>query len=245
MQVFSADGPSVLEIDTSPSSGLGEIGTVVTLKLAMSEVTTVAGGTPTLTLNDGGTATYVSGSGTDALTFSYTAAAGQNTAALEATALNLNGATIDGQRRQRRQPVADRPRSDRPANRYGAAGCHGGGGFSHERHSRAWRHDNADAQHERGGDGQHQRRHADADAQRWRCGDLHRRLGHRCADLQLHGRVRADTSSLAATAVNLNGATVTNANGSANLSLSGLTQSGPQVDGTPTLAIDGNGFSGS
>ena len=129
-EVFSADGPSVLEIDTSPSSGLGQIGTVVTLKLAMSEVTTVSGGTPTLTLNDGGTATYVGGSGTDALTFSYTVAAGQNTAALAATALNLNGATIDGQRRQCRQPVADRPHSDRPANRYHAAGCHGGGGFS-------------------------------------------------------------------------------------------------------------------
>ena len=93
--VFSAAGPSVLEIDTSPSSGVGQIGTVVTLKLAMSEVTTVSGGTPTLTLNDGGIATYVSGSGTDALTFSYTAAAGQNTAALTATAINLNGATIN------------------------------------------------------------------------------------------------------------------------------------------------------
>ena len=33
---------------------------------------TVAGGTPTLTLNDGGTATYIGGSGTNALTFSYT-----------------------------------------------------------------------------------------------------------------------------------------------------------------------------
>ena len=62
----------------------------------MSEVVTVSttGGTPTLTLNDGGTATYVSGSGTNALTFSYTVAAGQNTAALAATAVNLNGATI-------------------------------------------------------------------------------------------------------------------------------------------------------
>ena len=40
----------------------------------MSEAVTVAGGTPTLTLNDGGTATYVSGSGTNALTFSYTVA---------------------------------------------------------------------------------------------------------------------------------------------------------------------------
>ena len=54
----------------------------------------MAGGTPTLTLNDGGTATYSSGSGTSALTFSYTVAAGQNTAALTATAVNLNSATI-------------------------------------------------------------------------------------------------------------------------------------------------------
>ena len=62
----------------------------------MSEAVTVntAGGTPTLTLNDGATATYSSGSGTNALTFSYTVAAGQNTAALAATAVNLNGATI-------------------------------------------------------------------------------------------------------------------------------------------------------
>ena len=55
---------------------------------------TVAGGTPTLTLNDGGTATYTGGSGSNALTFSYTVAAGQNTAILAATAVNLNGATI-------------------------------------------------------------------------------------------------------------------------------------------------------
>ena len=38
---------------------------------------TVAGGTPTLTLNDGGTATYTGGSGTNALTFSYTVAPGR------------------------------------------------------------------------------------------------------------------------------------------------------------------------
>ena len=55
---------------------------------------TVAGGTPTLTLNDGGTATYTSGSGTNALTFSYTVGAGQNTADLAVTAVNLNAATI-------------------------------------------------------------------------------------------------------------------------------------------------------
>ena len=67
---------------------------MVTLTLAMSEAVTVAGGTPTMSLNDGGTATYTSGSGSSALTFSYTVGAGQNTAALAATTVNLNAATI-------------------------------------------------------------------------------------------------------------------------------------------------------
>ena len=42
--------------------------------LTMSEVVTVntTGGSPILSLNDGGTATYIGGSGTNALTFSYT-----------------------------------------------------------------------------------------------------------------------------------------------------------------------------
>ena len=50
------------------TSGAGDLdaGKTVTLTLDMSEVVTVntSGGTPTLTLNDGGTATYASGSGT-------------------------------------------------------------------------------------------------------------------------------------------------------------------------------------
>ena len=69
-------------------------GSVVTLTVNLSEAVTVAGGTPTLTLNDGGTATYTGGSGSSALTFSYTVVAGQNTAALAATAVNLNAATV-------------------------------------------------------------------------------------------------------------------------------------------------------
>jgi hypothetical protein len=47
-----------------------------------------------LRLNDGGTASYTSGSGTSTLTFTYTVAAGQNTADLAVNALALNGATI-------------------------------------------------------------------------------------------------------------------------------------------------------
>ena len=45
-------------------------------------------------MNDGGVASYKSGSGTDVLTFSYTVAAGQNTASLSASAISLNGASI-------------------------------------------------------------------------------------------------------------------------------------------------------
>src|SRR5262245_1722606 len=77
-------------------SGNGDLnaGHVVTLTVNMSEVVTVAGGMPTLLLNNGGTASYSGGSGTSALTFSYTVAAGQDTADLAVTAFNLNGATV-------------------------------------------------------------------------------------------------------------------------------------------------------
>ena len=67
--------------------------------------------------------------------------------------------------------------------------------------------------------------------------------GSERADLHLHGSRPGRPPPACGNRVNLNGATITNANGNANLSLSGLTQTGPQVDGTPTLAIDGNDFS--
>ena len=53
-------------------------------------------GTPTLTLNDGGTASYVSGSGTSKLTFSSTIGAGQNAAQLTTSLSTLSGGTLDG-----------------------------------------------------------------------------------------------------------------------------------------------------
>ena len=86
--------PTISSLVKSPSSGDLDAGKTVTLTMNLTEAVTVAGGTPTLTLNDGGTATYSGGSGTSALTFSYTVGAGQNTAALTATAVNLNSATI-------------------------------------------------------------------------------------------------------------------------------------------------------
>ena len=86
--------PLVVSVSESPSTGDLHAGNTVTLTLGLNDVVTVAGGIPTLTLNDGGTATYTGGSGTNALMFSYTVAGGQNTVGLAASAVNLNGATI-------------------------------------------------------------------------------------------------------------------------------------------------------
>jgi hypothetical protein len=86
--------PTVTSLIASPAKGELNAGKTVALTLAFSEAVTVAG-RPTLRLNDGGTATYVSGSGTKALTFNYTVTAGQSIAALAATGVNLaSGATI-------------------------------------------------------------------------------------------------------------------------------------------------------
>ena len=91
--------PTVASVTASGSgiiNGSGDLnaGHVVTLTLTMSEAVTVAGGTPTLTLNDGGTATYTGETAGNALAFSYTVMTGQNTPDLTASGLNLNGATI-------------------------------------------------------------------------------------------------------------------------------------------------------
>ncbi|HEY0804173.1 MAG TPA: hypothetical protein VGD84_03880, partial [Pseudonocardiaceae bacterium] len=87
---------SVVTSGTGITAGAGDLaaGSVVTLTLNLGEAVTVAGGVPTLTLNDGGTATYTGGSGSSVLTFSYTVGAGQNTADLTVTAINLNSATV-------------------------------------------------------------------------------------------------------------------------------------------------------
>ena len=64
--------PTVTQTTASPSTGVEYPGDTVTVTLNLSEAVTVTGA-PTLTLNDGGTATYTSGiPGSNALTFSYT-----------------------------------------------------------------------------------------------------------------------------------------------------------------------------
>jgi hypothetical protein len=86
--------PTVTSVVASPGTGAFAAGKVVTLRLNLNEAVIVTG-SPVLKLNDGGTATYLSGSGTSALTFSYTVLAGQNTAALATSGITLpTGAAI-------------------------------------------------------------------------------------------------------------------------------------------------------
>ena len=177
----------------SPSSGDLDAGKTVTLTLNMSEAVTVnTGGTPTLTLNDGGTATYTGGSGTSALTFSYTVAAGQNTAALAATAVNLNGATIaDGAGNAANLSLTGLtqtgPQIDTTTPTITRLRNHPRAATSMPARL------SPDAQHERSGDGQHHRRHTDAEPQRRRHRHLCQRLGHQRADLQLYGGAGQNT----------------------------------------------------
>ena len=102
---YSVDSsaPTVTSVAISSATGIQnstlKAGDVVSVTVTMSEATTVTG-TPTLALNIGTTpvnATYVSGSGTTALVFSYTILAGQTDAngiSVDLNSLTLNGGTI-------------------------------------------------------------------------------------------------------------------------------------------------------
>src|SRR5439155_650791 len=96
--------PTVTSVASSgpgiDGSGNGDLnaGHVVTLTVNLSEAVTVAGGTPTLSLNNGGTASYTGGSGTAALSFSYTVGAGQDSGYFAGTSFNLNGASFPTRR---------------------------------------------------------------------------------------------------------------------------------------------------
>ena len=91
---IAGSAPTVTAIAEQPSTGELAAGKTVIVTLDFSEAVTVSG-TPTLTLNDKGTATYTGGTGSSALAFSYTVAASDaSVASLAATTVNLNGGAI-------------------------------------------------------------------------------------------------------------------------------------------------------
>ncbi len=87
---------SVVATGSGISGGSGNLkaGKVVTITVNTSERVISYGGTPSLSLNSGGIATYASGGGTNSLVFTYTVVAGENADDLRITGLNANGATI-------------------------------------------------------------------------------------------------------------------------------------------------------
>ena len=94
LSTVDTTAPTVLSVTYGGNDGTLKVGETVTLVVKFSEVVTVVGGSPSLALSSGGTASYSSGTGTDTLTFTYTAASGQNSADLAISSVSLNGATI-------------------------------------------------------------------------------------------------------------------------------------------------------
>jgi hypothetical protein len=92
--VIDTNAPTLSTITASGNGITNGSGTLksgtVRLSLAFNEAVNVSG-TPSLTLNNGGTAKYVSGSGTKTLVFDYQIAAGQNTSDLAVSTFNLSG----------------------------------------------------------------------------------------------------------------------------------------------------------
>jgi hypothetical protein len=97
-QIGDARVATTTLVSTTHANGTFGTGEIIDITVQYSDVVTVAGGVPSIALNSGGNAFYISGSGTDTLTFRYVVLAGENSAGLDYTstgALSLNGATIE------------------------------------------------------------------------------------------------------------------------------------------------------
>ena len=85
--------PTITAATSTNANGSYKSGQTLTITLTASEVVNVLG-TPKLTLDSGGAANYLSGTGTDTLTFSYVIGSTDSSSDLNITGVNLNGGTI-------------------------------------------------------------------------------------------------------------------------------------------------------
>jgi hypothetical protein len=92
---LDATAPTIQSIYSSTNASYNQ-GDTVTLYLVADEALTVdtSSGTPTISFDSSGTASYTTGSGTSSLTFTYIVDTGENSSDLNATAVSLNSATI-------------------------------------------------------------------------------------------------------------------------------------------------------
>lgn len=86
--VIDTAGPTITNVTSTTSNGAFGVGSVINVTVNWSETVFIAGGSPQIALNSGGTALYIAGSGSTTTTFSYTVAAGQNSADLNYAATN-------------------------------------------------------------------------------------------------------------------------------------------------------------
>ena len=95
--VIDATTPSITNVHSATDNGTYGTSATIIVSLSFSEPVTVTG-TPELSLNSGGTATYFGGSGNSTIYFTYSPTTGDNSSLLEyssTSALTLDGGTID------------------------------------------------------------------------------------------------------------------------------------------------------
>lgn len=88
--------PNVSSVGSSASNGTYKAGDFIAISVSFNDNVTVTG-SPLISLNSGGTATYATGSGSSTLTFYYTVLTNENSADLDyanTSALSLNNGTI-------------------------------------------------------------------------------------------------------------------------------------------------------
>ena len=93
--VVDTTAPTISALTVSPNAASTSTGHLITFSYTASEPLLISGGTPTLSLNDGATATFDPAASTfTRLVFDTIVQAGQNVAALAITGANLQGATL-------------------------------------------------------------------------------------------------------------------------------------------------------
>ena len=91
--VVDTTAPTVSAVSSTTPAGQYPAGTVIPITVTFSETVNVIG-TPQLTLNDGAVVNYASGSGSTALVFDYTVAAGDNTSDLDYASTSALAGTV-------------------------------------------------------------------------------------------------------------------------------------------------------
>ncbi len=85
--------PDIVQVGSLTPNGHYNADKVMQIEVSFSEAVKV-NGTPTLAMNTGGQAVYVSGSGSDKLIFNYTIGDSENTTALDVSTVNLTNGSI-------------------------------------------------------------------------------------------------------------------------------------------------------